>query len=113
MGDLFDGRVGVVFAILAVALFFGAFHFGIFVRNIIWVVFFLAFGVIYFWNFKRTGVSKYLVSSIIFWLAAAFGLFNVFVEAVPWRTIWLVTIILYVLSGPIAALFKSFGSKGV
>lgn len=110
MGDnLFRGRLGVVFAILAVALFFGAFYFGIFARNVIWIVFFIIFGGIYFWNFKRTEASKHLVSSIIFWLAGVFAIFNLFL-GVSWRAIWLVTIILYVLSGPIAALIKGFGS---
>jgi hypothetical protein len=108
--DLFRGRFGAIIAFLTVAVFFGAFYFDITTRNVIWIIFFFAFGGLNYWNYRITWKYRYLVSAVVFSLAGVAGLLNIFFSnLIQWRTIWLVTIILFVLSVPIAALLRSLG----
>lgn len=108
--NLFLGRGGAITALLAVVFFFGGFYFDILIRNLIWVVFFFGFGAINFWNSRRTGKYRYVVTGIIFLLAGVVGLFNVFFfDTISWRAIWLITVVLFVLAVPIASLLRSIG----
>lgn len=110
MGDnIFSGRGGAIMATVAVVLFLGGFYFeSLFVRNLIWVIFFMGFAGVNFWNSKRTGKYRYLVTGVVFILAGVVGLFNIFFfDTISWRAIWLVSIIFFVLAQPIASLFRS------
>lgn len=110
--DLFKGRFGVIIAFLTVVVFFGAFYFELTTRNVIWIIFFFAFGDLNYWNWRITWKNRYLVSAVVFALAGVAGLLNVFYSNLfEWRTIWLVTIILFVLAVPISALLRSLSTN--
>jgi predicted membrane-bound mannosyltransferase len=108
MDNIFNGKVGAIMAILAVALFLGAFYFDTFIRNTVWTILFAILGGLHFWNYKLTWRRKYLAASAIFWLATIVSIANAFLEIISWKTIWITTIVLYVLSRPLAALFRRF-----
>jgi hypothetical protein len=109
--DLFRGRLGAFIAFLTVVIFFGAFYFDdATTRGVIWVIFFFAFGGLNYWNYRITWRYRYLVSAMIFLLGGVAGLINIFFSnMIQWKTIWLVTIILFVLAVPITALLRGLG----
>jgi len=109
--DLYSGRWGGLVAATGLIFFLGAFYFeNLLIRNSIWVAFFLGFAVFNFLNYKRTNKHRYLISSCIFLLAFASGSVNNFIKGfISWRAIWLISITLFVLSDPIASLFRSLG----
>ncbi len=109
--DLYGGKWGGVVAVVAVIAFLGAFYFeSLVVRNSIWIAFFFGFAIFNFINYKVTEKSKYLVSGVVFFIACAAGAFNAFARNfISWRAIWLISITLFVLAGPIASLLRSLG----
>ncbi|MBS3077214.1 hypothetical protein J4233_02990 [Candidatus Pacearchaeota archaeon] len=110
--DLFRGKFGAIIAFAAVIFFLGGFYFDVATRNVIWIVFFFAFAGLNYWNHKITSRYRYLVTTVIFLLAGLVGIVNVFSgEIVQWKTIWMVTIILFVLAVPIAALLRGLSGR--
>jgi hypothetical protein len=110
--ELFDGKFGVLIAALAAVVFFGAFYFSLGVRNFIWTIFFFVYAGVYFWDYRRTGKMRDLISAVVFLLAGITAVVMLFGLGISWQMLWISTIVLYVLSGPIAALLRGiFGKK--